>query len=139
MGCHIGAVFKNLKYPAGSNRGLCLGRQTKPLNPAMRAYGNGAAATKGATAGAGPGAAPHKHTHTTRHTRADNTHAGLLHSGPLIASLVFTAFIRRDGCVDLQVAVDVHVDAMSMSMSMDRARAATCTKAQTAKQDTAQD
>ena len=63
-----------------------------------------AAATKGATAGAG--ALHHTNTHTGRHTRADNTHARLLHSRPFYRLScihgAFGAFICRDGCVDVQ-------------------------------------
>ena len=57
-------------------------------------------------------------------------HTGLLHSQPFHIHGGFSAFIRRDGCVDVVV--------VSMSVAIDRAQAATCTKHTDSKHDTAQ-
>ena len=132
MGCHSVAAFKNLKYPAGLNRGLRLGRtwhrtsrQTKPLKPAMRAYGNGEGRQRDKEGNRGSrGAAPHKHTHQETHESRQHTRRAASSTRPFNPlSCIHSAFIRRDGCVDLQIDVLWMSMSISMSMSMDRAHA----------------
>ena len=92
----------------------------------MRAYGNGEEGHQQRGQPGSGGAAPHKHTHTRRHIRADKTQTGLLHSRPFnrLSCIhgAFSAFIRRDGCVDLQVSVPSMSMSMSMSMSVSMGR-----------------
>ena len=123
MPTYCTATIKNLKYPAGSNRGLRLGRtwhvSDLPANEApetrhacAHAGTEKSGSDKGGNRGS-RGAAPHKHTHQKTHESRQHTRRAASFTA-FLSPLLIPRRLYSQGWLcrsaDVPCAVDVHVD-----------------------------